>query len=466
MQNQPKPEAFTLTYVFLKLAQSIKLVRAGFSISKSTLSVLVYFKLGPFQKIWFSASESFEGRSSRAETIGGFIQACQRRFRLFNHLNWSLGIEGSGILVRILEGEVTEGTPVENSILWEIKRTLPFALSASEYSYRILEIKNKKYRALVTVLKKEFLADLLSLMSDSSVYLDSIHVTSLSLADGPGKRDFALLYQGRDYSFVAFIKKRQLVFFHIAHDANPARSWENAQKSWLKYTEEQEVKNVPVFRFQSDENLQWLPGQRALVFQPQSLPALSNDITASMRNELINLSANAGFSPDLLPVETQKRNLRANILWASIALFLVIQVFTPAIYTSLKSRRTEFLSNSRFSSLPRDIQSLDRILKKIEDDKKEILFLTNLLNKTSFTYAYRFRALAAMVSPDIVLKRVRGNRKFFIIDGYGRNLPVITDFLQDLEPEFPSGKFKMETEKKGELIGFILRWKKNSSRES
>jgi len=97
----------SLRRILLKLAQALGFVKGSISISKSRIAAAIFFSLGPIKKVWFSTHEEFTLAGNRSERIRLFLQEIRKKFHLSGHIDWILGLEGSGILVRIMDVEVS-----------------------------------------------------------------------------------------------------------------------------------------------------------------------------------------------------------------------------------------------------------------------------------------------------------------------------------------------------------------------
>jgi len=476
MEDIKQSDGITFQKTAVNIAQALGLLNCSISISRSAIATHVIFQLGPLKKIWYSSAVDLSGSPNRTATIKEFLEEASRRFPIYQLPGYNLGIDGSGILVRILKVKKTPGTPLENSILWEIKRSLPFALSQSHFSYRIISKETAYTRVLIAILKKDFLNDLIDLLGDAGISIYEIKVTSLQLAATVRKKNSVLIYQATDYGFIAVRENNKLVYFNIIHDIDSRKTGETLQKTWLKLLEaNHSYRKFTMNRFQP-VGLKWLPGGDAVEYS--ELTGHTNETSSlpdHVLNELYSLSAISSYSPELLPVESGKKIIRKKIFWKVFAFLVLFQFLTPGIYYSIRKKSIHLLRNTSYSTILNDINITGKKFQEIENAKKELRILAKIIYKSTRVHSVFLRSLAEISRPRMVLSRVKasstGRKETLLIEGYSLNVETIADFMEDLEKELPSGSLALETNKKGDTISFSMKWsmvnpaRKNANRK-
>ena len=429
-------------------------VHASISITRSQFALMAYFSFGPVKKIIRTYYTKIQSSTNRQLAISDILSRLMQENPVLSLLYWNISIDGSGILVRILDVESSPGTPIENSILWTIKKNLPFALTSSHYNYKILEKSGTKYRVLAAISKKEFLDSFTELLEKSGIDVWQIRIGSLQLASQPSPSNYHFLYQGEDFSFAAIVESKKLKQYHVIHDATPEKGWESLQKFWTNITDTTKLKPV-IFKSVTDKSLRWLSSSATKEY---SAPApYSGSLPDNVRYELSANSAYVSFSPELLPEIKRNKADRSRIAYRILALFLGLQLFTPFFYYTIKKQKSFLLGETSYSLLQTKINQLQKDKEEIRGIQEQIIFASNKIKTSSAGFSEILGKIASFMPQGMTLTRLKVTKKGILLEGYALDLEVLSDFLTQFEEEL--GKPSYETKRKGSAIEYKIRWK-------
>jgi len=433
-------------------------------ISKSEIAAIVFISLGPIKKILYSSSISLNISRNRTESINEFLSNMLKKFPLGKNIFWKLGIEGSGILIRLLDIEIDESTSIDNTILWEIKQNIPYALTSSHYRYKILKKKNNKIKVLVVILKKDFLFNLLQFLEEHDIQLESVYVLSLQLAHQNNKKSYFTFHQASDYAFFSHVKEKKLEAYQINHESNSNKSWEEIQKQYDRYIETSKIiEQNKIYKYQENKHLTFITNKGFLTTTSTKLSLPQTNLSENTLKELLSLLNTNSFSVELLPEVNKKKADNTILIWRFISYFILFQFFTPGLYLSLSHEKNNLIRNTNYPILPFEIRKLK---KSVEDSKKvqqEIKVLFKLIKKTTFSQSEMLKSIALKSMPNMAITRIKGKKNALLINGLALSIDTISLFMQELEEVLEYGKLSLKTDKKGEAVSFTIHWRKELS---
>ena len=443
---------FSFTTLIVRIAQSIGLIRASISISKSQLAILVYFNIGPVKKIILSHFSRISVLINRQKVISDTIGKILKDNPMLGSLFWNISIDGSGILIRIIEVESLPGTPLENSILWAIKKNFPFAMTSSHYNFRILEKNENRHRVLITVSKKEFLDSLSELLEETGLDVWQIRIGSLQLASQPGVRNYDFLYAGNDFSFAVSVKNKKLMQYHIVHENSPDKSWETLNKTWQPDLKSSQSDRL-VFKSISDSSLPWLSSSSATEY---SAPVpYSGSLPDPIRYELAANYIYNSFSPELLPEAKRKKAERGRIAYRLLTVFLIMQLFSPIVYWLIEKQNSILIRETSYSTIQNKINHLKEIRANIKNIQNQIIFAGKKMKSGNLNYTATLQKIASVMPPNMNLKRIKITKSGILIEGYALDIETVSNFFAEFEDEYQKTPYK--TGKKGSAIEYEIK---------
>lgn len=436
--------------LLISLAQTAGFLKASITITRTHFAALVFFQLGPFRKLLLKKIQPSVSGQMGLNELNLFLDDIVNSLNYASHLRWNLSLEGSGILTRFLDFEKSPETPLENALLWEMKKNVPIPLSQAHFAYRLLRKSGNRFHVLVSVLRKDFLDKFLSTLEGHSFQIGSVGVLSLQMAGGIKASSYTMIGEHPDFIFRAEVEKRKIVSLEVEHvpAGDPRRNRLASSASQKK-----------VYVLKESDSHEWN--------LPSSLPVPSpvgGNLDRGITFGLWSSALGMGFSPELLP-KPYAEQIQKQVLWQRVALvFLVFQILTPFFYLKLESQKRWLYRNTQYVSLNAKIAEARKKWDMIQKESQEIILLNKAIRPSKFLPSVKLKQIALRVNENMAMTRIRISPKKGTLDGYALNLEAVSRFMEELESAFGKGNLSLKTERKGDAISFRIGWREGGSR--